>query len=292
MIERVEATVLGKTISSPISYKPNILVAVPRDENRVQYNISSNNLPFVGVDVWNAYEVSFLTNSGLPISTVAKITYNSNSKCIVESKSLKLYLNSLNMMKYGSNVESSKVIVRNIIESDLSNLLGTEVKCMFYKVPGLVDILHGYTQLQSAICVDNITFNSFNEDPSLIKFKHTSISDYTKVYCDILRSNCKITHAPDFGTVVIHIKSENIINLESLLQYIVSFRGENHFHEEVCEMIYKRLFDILKPDELAVTCLYTRRGGIDICPSRATSLELLNSSLISSDRVVAKLINQ
>jgi 7-cyano-7-deazaguanine reductase len=84
-----------------------------------------------------------------------------------------------------------------------------------------------------------------------------------------------VTNQPDWGDVYIHIKGEKAVTPESLLQYIVSMRKENHFHEEIAECIYKRLFDLLQPEELFVACLYTRRGGIDINPVRASNNRVL-----------------
>ena len=97
-----------------------------------------------------------------------------------------------------------------------------------------------------------------------------SIGRYERWRSYSLRSNCRVTNQPDWGDVYIHIKGENSVTPESLLKYIVSMRKENHFHEEICECIYKRLYDLLDPEELFVSCLYTRRGGVDINPTRAT----------------------
>lgn len=108
-----------------------------------------------------------------------------------------------------------------------------------------------------------------------------------QVTSSALRSNCRITNQPDWGDVYIHIEGEDCVTPESLMKYIVSMRKENHFHEEICECIFKRLRDILKDDtEILVACLYTRRGGIDINPIRATSQELIDkiaSTLVEAD---------
>ena len=102
-----------------------------------------------------------------------------------------------------------------------------------------------------------------------------SIGRYERWRSHSLRSNCRVTNQPDWGDVYVHIKGNYSVTPESLLQYIVSMRKENHFHEEICECIYKRLWDLLQPQELFVACLYTRRGGIDINPVRASSHEVL-----------------
>ena len=100
----------------------------------------------------------------------------------------------------------------------------------------------------------------------------------------LLKSNCRVTSQPDWGDVYIHMVGKKTVDPISLLQYIVSFRDECHFHEEICETIYKRLWDLVKPDDLVVRCLYARRGGIDINPERASDEGLLHHNL--SDQTV------
>jgi 7-cyano-7-deazaguanine reductase len=120
-----------------------------------------------------------------------------------------------------------------------------------------------------------LKFNSYNEDPALLKVVDANPASDTRYHTSSLRSNCRVTNQPDWGDVYVYIKGEKAITPDSFLQYIVSMRKENHFHEEICECIYKRLYDLLSPDELFVTCLYTRRGGIDINPIRASSEQVL-----------------
>lgn len=296
---QVEGTVLGQRVSAPKEYCPDILVRVPRSENREQYGIQDKKLPFKGFDVWNAYEVSCLTNNGLPVFCIAKIVYPCTNAYIVESKSLKLYLNSFNMMKYGDFISEAMQEMTSIIKKDLSKLLEVEVGVELSMKEDNVEIFKGYENVYDidGVDIDDIIFDDYKENPSLLKL--SPISKYThKLMIPMLRSNCKITNQPDWGTAFIYINVPQInIDVESLLQYIVSFRGENHFHEEVCEMIYKRLYDILasgngKKFDLAVTCIYTRRGGIDICPTRYNNLYLADANLISWSVNCRKLINQ
>jgi 7-cyano-7-deazaguanine reductase len=101
-----------------------------------------------------------------------------------------------------------------------------------------------------------------------------------------------VTHQPDWGSAFVHIEGKTLPEPTGLLEYIVSFRNENHFHEEICEMLYKRLWDRFQPEKLMVTCIYTRRGGIDICPSRASHPELLPANLTSSEKLSSKLLRQ
>ena len=119
--------------------------------------------------------------------------------------------------------------------------------------------------------IDESTLNieKFKESPELIEVEQSKKTEGHFLMFDSLRSNCRVTHQPDFGDVFIYYKSSKHIKENSLVKYLSSFRSEYHFHEECCEMIYKRLYDLLdRDDELFVCALYTRRGGIDICPSR------------------------
>ena len=99
----------------------------------------------------------------------------------------------------------------------------------------------------------------------------------------MLRSNCRVTNQPDWGDVYICIDGDKTITPESLAKYIVSHRQVSHFHEEICEMIFAHLTEAFKPEQLMVACLYTRRGGIDINPTRVSHVDLLNDRLIDPD---------
>ena len=114
----------------------------------------------------------------------------------------------------------------------------------------------------------------YEETPELIKYQ-TGSERVQRFSSGLLKSNCRVTSQPDWGDIYVHILGEKTVDIPSMLKYIVSFRNECHFHEEICETVYKRLHDILQPKELCVTCLYARRGGIDINPSRANEPWLL-----------------
>lgn len=262
---------LGKKIEGCDTYNPSFLVAVPRTENRIRYNIDENNMPFDGFDVWHAYEFSSMTQNGLPYTRVLKLKYSCCSEFIVESKSLKLYLNSFNMSRYGKNIKESLNICAKVIQKDLSELLKTEVVLSFLDVDTEhTKIFDGFENVLDFVDSDNLMIENFKESPELLEVEETrEIKEYFLNF-DSLRSNCRVTHQPDFGSTFIYYKSKQHIKESSLIRYLCSFRCEYHFHEECCEMVYKRLFDLLddKNDELMVCILYTRRGGIDICPIR------------------------
>lgn len=268
----IASTLLGKRIEISDSYSPSMLVAVPRQENRNKYNIDADNLPFEGYDVWHCYEFSSMTNQGLPVTRVLKLRYNCDSDFIIESKSLKLYLNSYNMSNFGDSVEDCLHICKKNIEKDLSEKLETNVVAEFLPLnPKRINIFSGYKNIVDDVDISELRVKSFSESPEVLKISElNSLNEYFLTF-DSLRSNCRVTHQPDFGDVFIYYRSKKMINKMSLLEYLISFRGEYHFHEECCEMIFKRLYDLLdKDDELMVCALYTRRGGIDISPVRYT----------------------
>jgi 7-cyano-7-deazaguanine reductase len=139
---------------------------------------------------------------------------------------------------------------------------------------------------------ESIFFTQFKENPALLKSKNSDNMLEYRFFTDLLRSNCRVTNQPDWGDLFVRISTKQEIELGSVMEYLVSFRQENHFHEEVVEMIYKRFNDIFKPEKLMVAAMYTRRGGIDINPIRASHTELLDDILISTEVRVMKTLRQ
>ncbi len=302
IIEDIASKHLGKAgdgtrvdpYKTPDMITPDLLVGVPRVLNRTQYEIDEEDLPFVGLDSWNCYEFSCLLDNGFPVSGLLRINYSSDSKCIVESKSLKLYLNSFNMHKTSKTVEGAIKFVQDRVEHDLLDILGTlSVDITLHLNEGDVKapVHDQYIKLEDTVDVELVEFTRYNEDPDILEVIDST--GITKLSSSVLRSNCRVTNQPDWGDVFVYIEGDKTITPESLLQYIVSMRKENHFHEEVCECIYKRLHDLLQPEGLIVTCVYTRRGGIDINPLRASSDELVNQQAISlSENITRKTMRQ
>lgn len=289
--EPIESTVLGRKTEYPKNYAPQILVAVPRRLNRKIYNIDCQHLPFVGVDIWHAYELSFLTELGLPVQGVLKLSIPADSEALVESKSLKLYLNSLNMERFGATANEGISFVTQIIKDDLSRLLETNVEAKIFTHNALsYSDFDNYSIIENSPKIDEIVFSHYTESPDELG---ASIGEgELRVGTNLLRSNCKITHQPDWGSAFISMTGKSLPDERNLLRYIVSLRGENHFHEEICELIFIRLMERFAPENLSVTCIYTRRGGIDICPSRATSADLLPRNLTDVSQLSAKLLRQ
>jgi 7-cyano-7-deazaguanine reductase len=279
---------LGQASEYKSTYDASLLVTELRQTNRDGQNITSS---MVGRDLWNVYEISFLTNHGQPINGVGKITYSSANASIVESKSLKLYFFSWNMTRIGETAEDASRLFADQVTTDLSNLLETPVEFTFYRnhlIPGDTDPFAVYQHID--LDLDDIEFTDVNENPELLE--SIDCESVLTARSSLLRSNCKITNQPDYGDVFIYYRGPRTLDLNSLAKYLVSFRAENHFHEEVCEMIYDRLIKFLEPVDLVVACRYTRRGGIDINPIRANREDLIPSVYVDYPLMLTKLARQ
>ena len=296
------------------SYDPKLLVAIPRKLNREAYGIDEKDLPFCGFDVWNAYEVSALTSKGCPVTGMLKIVCNARSKYHVESKSIKLYLNSFNMTRLGDTIEECIELIERRVAEDLSELLDSPVLVKFFNNANdetrydvstgstadysveppfpkstSVDPFWNYDLIQSQIDLNTIKFDTYKSDKNQLE---TGNGGFLKTRIDFLRSNCRVTNQPDWGDIYIHIEGKEVPSLESLAKYVVSHRTVSHFHEEIAEMVYKHLLDRFSPDKLMVACLYSRRGGIDINPIRATDIKLIDGVFYSLTSRLRKTLKQ
>lgn len=293
--------VLGQKVEYPTTYDKSILVREARQTNRSHVGLVDEDLPFVGFDTWDAFEFTCLQDNGIPVAGILKIVYNCNSKYIVESKSLKLYLNSFNFYKCGKDIFDCFETANKIIKRDLSELLETDVKVALF----LCDIPSTSLNIINTLCNEE-SYNvnckyiggapywrllngivpceysefpntEYVEDPKLLKLGNGNATEPQAYWCNTLFSRCKVTKQPDHGDIYIYYDGDKVLDPTSLLQYITSIRNECHFHEEICETVYKRLYDLLdKPRDLFVGCLYVRRGGIGINPMRASNKTLLN----------------
>lgn len=174
------------------------------------------------------------------------------------------------MSKFGNSVKECLDICKKLITKDLSEKLKTEVCINFLdNNTERVSIFQNFENIMNYVDEKVLKVEHFKEAPELLSTEDTGVLQEYRLMFDSLRSNCRVTHQPDFGDAFIYYKSKKHILESSLVKYLTSFRSEFHFHEECCEMIFKRLTDILNSgDELFVGALYTRRGGIDICPVR------------------------
>jgi len=271
-------------------YNPELLVKIPRYLNREGYNLTGKE--FKGVDVWNCYEVSAITTKGQPVAGMLKIVCPSDSENHVESKSIKLYLNSFNMTKIGDTAADCISGIEARVKRDLDELLDTDTTVSFYASEFETEPLsfsEEFLDLGDLTNLDEIDFTAFKSDASQLESgEGTSL----RVRSNLLRSNCRVTNQPDWGDVFIQIEGEDVPSAESLARYIVSHRTVSHFHEEICEMVFAHLTERFKPEQLMVSCLYTRRGGLDINPIRATHQVLIPEFFTSPQYVIRKTLRQ
>ena len=255
---------LGKQTEYASEYNPELLQAVPRSLNRDELSIAENNLPFLGEDVWYGYELSWLNLKGKPVVAVAEFRFPCTSTNIVESKSFKLYLNSLNQSKF-----ESLAVVKSHLSEDLSNLTKSSVSVELFPVEECNALK---IQQSSASCLDDIDIeiDSFQFSPELLKSSTSEENVEEQLVSHLLKSNCLITNQPDWATIYINYKGRKI-DRESLLRYLISFRQHNEFHEQCVERIFCDIQNFCLPTELTVYARYTRRGGLDINPYRTTT---------------------
>ena len=275
-------------------YNPELLVKIPRVLNREGYKLTGKE--FRGVDVWNAYEVSAITTKGQPVAGMLKIVCPSDSEFHVESKSIKLYLNSFNMTKIGDNAPDCISGIEARVKRDLDELLETVNIVSFYASDFETEPLSfsdDFLEIGDIVDLDQIDFTAFKSDSSqLTEVLSENGEDEIKLRSNLLRSNCRVTNQPDWGDVFIFMKGEKLPAADSLAKYIVSHRTVSHFHEEICEMIFAHLTERFKPEQLMVSCLYTRRGGIDINPIRATHNYLIPEFFTNPEYIIRKTLRQ
>ncbi len=251
---------LGKETTYDHCYNPNHLYPIPRLDKRKEIGVNVNHLPFTGFDCWNHYELSWLNQKGKPLVATAEIYYHCHSPFIVESKSLKLYLNSFNNTPFLSADTVAETIVK-----DLEAILESPVFVTIHP-------LKTKATMQSTFAgesIDNIDIScsEYTVNPSLLSTNHAIVEE--TLHSDLLKSNCLITNQPDWGSVQIHYEGKQI-NRAGLLRYIVSFRNHNEFHEQCIERIFIDIMRQCSPKKLTVYGRYTRRGGLDINPYRST----------------------
>lgn len=253
---------LGKATVYPSTYTPSLLFPIARSHKRAELGIA-NDLPFTGVDIWNAFELSWLDLKGKPVVAIGEFTVPCDSPSIFESKSFKLYLNSLNHSKFSSFKQVSETL-----RADLSSCIGAPVEV---KLTPLNDFDSSLGKLQGT-CLDDLELecSSYQPDPSTLSVGSEMVEE--TLYTHLLKSNCPITDQPDWGSLEIRYSGKKI-KPEGLLQYIVSLRNHNEFHEQCVERIFCNIRKYCNPLWLSVYARYTRRGGIDINPFRTNQLE-------------------
>ncbi|WP_429497760.1 NADPH-dependent 7-cyano-7-deazaguanine reductase QueF [Robbsia andropogonis] len=257
-----EQSSLGKSVGYTDRYDPSLLFPIPRAQGRTMLGIAPGaTLPFFGADIWNAYELSWLNGRGKPQIAVLTLIVPADAPCIVESKSLKLYLGS-----FAQTRQESIEILRDTLRHDIGAVCGASVSVQLTPP-------HAFGRLTlnelSGTDVDRLDLDCevYTPDPSFLQARFDEAPVEETLVSNLLRSNCPVTGQPDWGSVQIHYAGPQI-DQAGLLRYIVSFREHTGFHEQCVEQIFLDLLRQCRPVKLAVYARYTRRGGLDINPFR------------------------
>ncbi len=252
---------LGKPTEYRATYAPDLLYPIPRQLKRDELGIAADELPFVGEDIWNAYEVSWLTPKGKPVVALATFRVPADSPNLVESKSFKLYLNSFNQTAFAD----TETVVATL-EKDLSAAAGKTVRVAVSLLNDQPAFTIGYP---TGDCIDDldIACDTYQPTPAFLTASDGPVVEET-LYSHLLKSNCLVTGQPDWAMVVIRYRGRPI-DRAGLLRYIVSFRNHNEFHEQCVERIFCDITQRCAPEALSVYARYTRRGGLDINPFRS-----------------------
>ena len=274
LVQLMSTNPLGESIPNPSKYDPGILYPIPRWSARSLLDIDKK-LRMYGFDHWRAYELSWLNQKGKPIVAMGEFYFDVDSENILESKSLKLYLNSLNLERFSDSSE-----LTGVIANDLSALSKSEVKI---RIHGPESNELATNQIKEGRLLDSLDVEISAESPeqALLQKSDEVVFDES-VRTELFRSNCPVTGAPDWASVVIRYTGNKISEPE-LLHYLCSFRHHQGYHEECAERIYRDIMLRCEPDELFVAMNYLRRGGIEINVYRCSApipVDVANPRLI------------
>jgi 7-cyano-7-deazaguanine reductase len=257
-----EHSPLGKHTVYADRYDPTLLFPIPRQAKRDEIGVQEP-LPFHGVDIWNAYELSWLDMHGKPVAAVAEFHIPATSPNIIESKSFKLYLNG-----FAQEPLANAAALSALLQQDLSRAAGAPVMVTI-REPRAAK--HVFADLEGE-SIDALPAQINDYGPPKAEYLHANPDGDTveeTLVSDLLRSNCPVTGQPDWGSVQIAYRGQPI-DREGLLRYLVSFRTHNEFHEQCVERIFVDVMKRCAPERLSVYARYTRRGGLDINPFRST----------------------
>jgi len=261
--EVLEQSPLGNHTQYVNQYDPSQLYPIERALNWQARGIERESLPFMekagGVDIWNAYELSWLNGKGKPCARVGEFRIPAQSSHIIESKSFKLYLNSFNLSRFDSDEQ-----VAEIMAKDLSKAAGAEVEVRFFDPDQMapIEAIQGY-------CIDHedVEIEHYTPEPQLLKSADEQVAEC--LYSHLLKSNCPVTGQPDWASISIEYRGAKI-DRAGLLKYLVSYREHGDFHEQCVENIFMDIWQQCQPQELTVYARYVRRGGLDINPLRSS----------------------
>ncbi|MGE8359250.1 NADPH-dependent 7-cyano-7-deazaguanine reductase QueF [Pseudomonas sp.] len=269
-----EDSPLGKSSEYVSTYTPSLLFPIPRAAKWAELGLTASTLPYQGVDYWNCFELSWLLPSGKPVVAIGEFAIPADSPNIIESKSFKLYLNSLNQTVFADVAE-----LEAVLRKDLSAAAG---KSVGVRVRSLDEVARDGVATLPGVCIDYLDVSISNyaqPQPELLRCDAGRVVEES-LYSHLLKSNCPVTGQPDWGTVVVQYRGP-ALDPASLLAYLVSFRQHADFHEQCVERIFLDLQRLLQPQALTVYARYVRRGGLDINPYRSTvAVETDNRRLV------------
>jgi 7-cyano-7-deazaguanine reductase len=259
---------LGKPTAYTDEYDPGLLCPFPRQAKRDEIGVAAHALPFGGCDIWNAYELSWLDPKGKPVVAMAEFRFPCSSEFLVESKSFKLYLNSLNQTRFVGFDE-----VTAVLQADLARACGAPVQA---EILPLAAATGRCLQELPGECLDglDIAIDRYVLDAGLLVGAAGGETVEETLHSHLLKSNCLVTRQPDWASVMIRYRGPRI-DREALLRYLISFRRHSEFHEQCVERIFMDLQRHCRPEGLTVYARYTRRGGLDINPFRSDFEETL-----------------
>jgi 7-cyano-7-deazaguanine reductase len=263
-----ENSQLGKSSAYPDRYDPALLYPMERAPKRAEIGISGQPR-FMGCDLWTAYELSWLTPRGKPQVALAQISIPCESTHLIESKSLKLYLNSLNNTAFADSVAVQETLVRDLSAAIWQGGAVRASALVKIIAPEQFD-LQTVEEL-SGLSLDrlDIECTQYTPAPELLSASLHEQPVSETLTSQLLKSNCLVTGQPDWASIQIRYTGPQI-DQPGLLQYLVSYRNHNEFHEQCVERIYTDIWSRCKPTHLTVYARYTRRGGLDISPYRTS----------------------
>lgn len=260
----------GSPLGESVSYKSNYDSSLLHSIDRSAYRASIEGAACVdGIDRWVCYELSWLDSAGKPEVAILTLDIPANSPKIIESKSLKLYLNSFNSTPFSSAHQ-----VASTIAEDLTVRLGVKVDAILSTVGEFShQSIKPNSRIADTVLVDGlpVVCNAYQRDAQLLQLDDNDVEEQ-RLVSHLFRSNCPVTNQPDWASLYIDYSGQQI-NPASLLTYIVSFREHNGFHEQCVEQVYADLFALTGNSTLVVTGRFTRRGGIEINPMRGGAFQ-------------------
>jgi 7-cyano-7-deazaguanine reductase len=252
---------LGKPATYKSEYDASLLFPIAREGKRAELGITGT-VPFFGIDIWNAYEVSWLNLRGKPQIAIVTFMIPADSPNIVESKSFKLYLNSFNQTRL-----AGLDALLELLRADLSAAVGRPVQVNATLPEDFGGLKMGTME---GLLLDrlDIEVDNYSPDTSLLFAEDAEAPVEETLVSHLLKSNCLVTGQPDWGSVQIRYVGSQI-NQEGLLKYLIGYRNHNEFHEQCVERIFMDLLRHCRPQKLSVYARFTRRGGLDINPWRS-----------------------